>query len=200
MTTEGAPMTSTRLEDVNGDGFAAAIKPHPSIPGAVRVMVATNGDYPERAPGLWIDLDAAALVAAVQAAGPDEVTECQRRVADLEAEVAHLRTVAQREHHVAMHWTDRGVAAEAELLRSKCTCVPFPQGTGPEEDCPAHGRTYAEWIERGDLWQARSESAQAKVARVEALADEDTHDLRSGVAGMVRLGDLRAALDGPADV
>lgn len=62
--------TTTRLEDI-GDNMAAAISPHPEIPGAVRIKVATNATYPDRYPGVWIDLDGADLLAAVQAALPD---------------------------------------------------------------------------------------------------------------------------------
>jgi hypothetical protein len=56
-------------------------------------------------------------------------------------------------------------------------------------------------LEKANRHQAEREAAEAEVARlrgvveaVRALADEDRHHLRSGVVGMVRLGDLQEAL------
>ena len=84
-----------------------------------------------------------------------------------------------------------------------CICNHNTETTdGPDECCPKHGRTYAEWIERGDILQQRLEQvqaqalafrqraldAEARLARVEALIE--------GVAdGNLKTSYLRAALE-----
>lgn len=54
-----------------------------------------------------------------------------------------------------------------------CTCDYNPETTGgPEEDCPFHGRSYAEWVQRGDTLAERlSTIAVAPEAVAEVLAE-----------------------------
>lgn len=52
---------------------------------------------------------------------------------------------------------------------TKCTCDPVPMtcnGEGPSEACEIHGRPYAEWVERGDILNARLEAVKAVIAKV----------------------------------
>jgi hypothetical protein len=39
---------------------------------------------------------------------------------------------------------DRSPEEAAEARMPDCTCLPYPYGDGPEEDCPVHGREPAE--------------------------------------------------------
>jgi len=54
-------------------------------------------------------------------------------------------------------------------LEGRCICNTSPSTDGPDETCPVHGRTYADWIERGDILQQRAEKAEAEVARLTAV-------------------------------
>ena len=61
------------------------------------------------------------------------------------------------------------LVAEVERLRGRlgdCLCVHDPESPlfGPSEQCPQHGRPYADWVNRGDVLAERIE-------RVRALCD-----------------------------
>lgn len=62
------------------------------------------------------------------------------------------------------------------LKDAKCSCDIGPNTTGPEEDCPIHGRAYWDWIEYGERMQARATAAEAQVAELLALLAEFVHD------------------------
>lgn len=52
---------------------------------------------------------------------------------------------------------------------TRCTCDPTPlscNGEGPSETCEMHGRSYAEWVERGDILNARLEAVKGVIAKV----------------------------------
>ena len=81
--------------------------------------------------------------------------------------------------------------------RNACTCGPWhPSMDGPSETCPEHGRSYSEWVERGDTLAARLEAANAECARLsqanqrmrDALAEAWSEGNRAGWAGAVGAG------------
>lgn len=100
------------------------------------------------------------------------------------------------------------MASEVERLRERvgsCICDRNPETTdGPSEDCPQHGRRYAEWVERADLLAER-------LANVEALyestfrepsryhAERTTYTEGWDDGRDLLLSDLRSALDGEDD-
>lgn len=50
----------------------------------------------------------------------------------------------------------------------RCTCDPTPMsvgGEGPSETCEIHGRAYHEWVERGDILNARLEAVKEVIAK-----------------------------------
>lgn len=107
-----------------------------------------------------------------------------RREALLEAEAKHGYEVTRltQERDYWRNGMDR---------HGPCVCDTNPETTdGPEEHCPHHGRNYGEWVERGVM-------LQAKVARVEALAEwlasRGTILTTRGAAGL----QIRAALAEP---
>ena len=56
----------------------------------------------------------------------------------------------------------------AEKKDARCSCDPVPMscgGEGPSEACEIHGRPYAEWVERGDILNARLEAVRAVIAK-----------------------------------
>lgn len=57
--------------------------------------------------------------------------------------------------------------AKAEAHGS-CSCNIGPGLDGPDECCPEHGRTYFEWIERGDILQKRLAEREEEVVRLTA--------------------------------
>lgn len=68
-----------------------------------------------------------------------------------------------------------------------CTCNYNPTTTsGPEEDCPFHGRAYADWV-------ARAEAAEAALERARKALSKYASGHRGAIA---TLGDIEAALDG----
>lgn len=84
-------------------------------------------------------------------------------VEELADEVESLRAAGPWTTHVEQM---RAMRAERD---GDCICDTDPDPEtcdGPEETCPYHGRAYAEWVERGDLWQERAEVAEAEAARL----------------------------------
>jgi len=55
--------------------------------------------------------------------------------------------------------------ADSRRYHGPCHCTPPPFGDGPAEDCPQHGRAYTEWVERGDVLQARLAAVLAECDR-----------------------------------
>lgn len=52
---------------------------------------------------------------------------------------------------------------------SNCICDPTPMSCGGEglsESCEIHGRPYHEWVERGDILNARLDAVKAVIAKV----------------------------------
>jgi hypothetical protein len=95
----------------------------------------------------------------------------------------------------------------------KCTCDPVPLscgGEGPSETCEIHGRTYHEWVERGDILAARIAAVREVIdkARRTPAANDPYHvamdiadDLEAAVyldptADAASIEELRAQLDG----
>src|SRR5205085_8372112 len=79
--------------------------------------------------------------------------------------VRRLQAEAERDA-LARQYDDnlsRLISAEEQLGR--CLCEPFPHGTGPEEDCGVHGRTYSEWVDRGNILAARLAAVKEIIAK-----------------------------------
>lgn len=71
-----------------------------------------------------------------------------------------------------------------------CTCDYNPETTsGPEEDCPFHGRAYADWVIRTEAAEVALERVRAALARWQASDDV-------AVATILLVSRLTAALDG----
>lgn len=62
-------------------------------------------------------------------------------------------------------------------IEVECVCDTGPGTEGPAEECPAHGRPLADWIERGDVWHGRFDRMrQAYRERFnEGLSDAEWH-------------------------
>lgn len=70
-------------------------------------------------------------------------------------------------------WAD--LAAEVLSLRERvpCTCATYyAVYEGPEEDCPEHGRTYAEWVERVDRLAETNARYRVSTDAVRALCEQ----------------------------
>lgn len=97
----------------------------------------------------------------------------------------------------------------------KCTCDPVPMtcgGEGPSETCEIHGRPYAEWVERGDILNARLEAVKEVIAKARRtpvandpyrVALDIADDLEAAVylelnSEAPSIDDLRAALMSPS--
>lgn len=65
-------------------------------------------------------------------------------------------------------------ATEVERLRARlgpCPCDRNPETSdGPSESCPHHGRTYDEWVERGDALADRIEQMQGALDKIQHVA------------------------------
>jgi hypothetical protein len=136
---------------------------------------------------------------------------------DLLAQVSRERdaAIAQR-NALARQYDDnlsRLMSAEEQLGR--CLCEPFPHGSGPEEDCGVHGRTYSEWVDRGNILAARLAAVREIIAKARhtpvandpyRVALDIADDLEAAVywdpaTDSPSIDDLRAALTGqPATV
>ena len=120
------------------------------------------------------------------------------------AEIAGTMTARATNAESRAHAAEQSLGeADAEIDRLKgerdywkngmdrhgpCSCDTNPETTsGPEEDCPHHGRNYAEWVERGDTLQER-------LTRVEALAGKFER-WPSSPSLAVAARHIRAALD-----
>ena len=120
------------------------------------------------------------------------------------AEIAGTMTARATNAETRAHAAEQSLGeADAEIDRLKgerdywkngmdrhgpCSCDTNPETTsGPEEDCPHHGRNYAEWVERGDTLQER-------LTRVEALAGKFER-WPSSPSLAVAARHIRAALD-----
>ena len=91
----------------------------------------------------------------------DEVERLQERQesADLVNEAIRHKARA----NTAFAERDAALAEVKQWKRDgECHCT-----TEPEETCPRDGRTYTEWVERGDVLQAERDALRAKVAAVE---------------------------------
>lgn len=77
-------------------------------------------------------------------------------------------------------WNVR-LATENVVRAAECVCEHDPSSPqfGPSEVCPHHGRTYQEWVERGDLLQRRLAELETVLAQVRETAEYWT----SGVIG-----------------
>lgn len=76
-----------------------------------------------------------------------------------------------------------------------CSCNTGPGVDGPDECCPEHGRTYGDWIERGNVLQARINAVREIIAKVRRTpAANDPYRVALDIAD-----DLEAAvyLDAP---
>jgi hypothetical protein len=123
----------------------------------------------------------------------------ERRADFVQSNVRIATACVIRRHEQELSATRAEMARLTHLLGShadghRCTCTmtdPGKPGIEPpewEQDpwCPTHPDV--------DVVLAEVARLREAVERVRALCDEDSHDLRSGVPGMVRLSDLRAAL------
>lgn len=95
-----------------------------------------------------------------------------------------------------------------------CTCDPVPMtagGEGPSETCPQHGRSYHEWVERGDILNARLEAVKEVIAKARRTpAKNDPYRVALDIADDLEaavyldspepqsIDDLRAAVEGSA--
>ena len=78
--------------------------------------------------------------------------------------------------------------AKAEAHGS-CTCIMGPATEGPDECCPEHGRTYGEWVERGNILASR-------LACVRDIAGV-TRYCAGGPCMSNHMAEIRAVLFGP---
>lgn len=123
--------------------------------------------------------------------------------------VRRLQAEAERDALARQYDDNLSRLAAAEKQLGRCLCEPFPHGGGPEEHCGVHGRTYHEWVERGDILNARIEAVKAVIAKVRRTpAKNDPYriaiDIAEDLEGAVYLEqtdgtspsieDLRAAL------
>lgn len=69
-----------------------------------------------------------------------------------------------------------------------CVCVLGPAAEGPDECCPEHGRTYGEWVERGDILANRQ-------ARIRDIVGSAAH-CSGGPCALNHLAEIRAILFG----
>jgi len=160
---EGKPASEylrTLLANREADGTTSGrlfltLAPNDIDPEAgAEVVPATTGDGPRsEANGAFIAAARTAVPALLDAL---EAAERERDAA---------RKHAERERTAQKHWHDKWVA-----VLGTCICDGNPATTdGPEEDCPQHGRSYTEWIQRGDALQAENQRLRDGIT---ALADD----------------------------
>ncbi|MEW2483611.1 hypothetical protein AB0876_28895 [Mycobacterium sp. NPDC049093] len=100
--------------------------------------------------------------------GDDEViTSSGYDASDLHVNTADAEFIAQARTLVPE------LVAEVERLRERlgtCLCDHDPESPlyGPSEECPQHGRPYAEWVLRGD-------DLAARIERVRDMASDPLH-------------------------
>ncbi len=119
------------------------------------------------------------------------------------------RVTAERDAIANQYDNNLSRLIDAEQQLGRCLCAPFPHGDGPEERCGMHGRRYYEWVERGEILNARLEAVKEVIAKARRTpsANDPYHvamDIADDLEVAVYLDpsadgsvdDLRAALTG----
>lgn len=81
--------------------------------------------------------------------------------------------IAHADDGICDRCTPPPVSPSEDAEDAWCICNTGPNTDGPDETCSVHGRTYAEWIERGNLLQTRLDAADARIAELEAIAERN---------------------------